>query len=181
MNKPADEHFIDDDTAPEEQSGPEEGMEEEEEQKDDPLADLQKRYDDLHESYLRLAADLENVRKRGVRDLEIRTKNLFTIFAKDLLEMADNFERALANEASHSEEGLLHLKKSLDSILERQKITSFASVGEQFDPSKHEAIAWIPSDKEEGTIIDVACRGYCKDDEEIIRHAKVIVSKGLEE
>ncbi len=179
MNKPADEHVIDDDTT-EEQSGPEPGMEEEETSMPDPLAELQQRYDELHENYLRLAADLENVRKRSIRDLEIRTKSVVSSFAKDLLEMSDNFERALSNEGSQSQEGLTHLKKALDSILDRQRIASFTSVGEQFDPSRHEAIAYIPSDKEEGIIIDVACRGYCKDDE-IIRHAKVIVSKGSQE
>lgn len=180
MNKPADEHVIDECSPENEQSEPEPEMECEEEISPDPLEELQRRYDELHESYLRLAADLENVRKRSIRDLEIRTKNIVSSFARDLLEMSDNFERAMACESESSKEEILKLKKALVSILDRQKITSFASVGEQFDPSKHEAIALVPSDKEEGTIIDVACRGYCKDDE-IIRHAKVIVSKGCEE
>ena len=49
-----------------------------------------------------------------------------------------------------------------------------------FDPERHEAVAYVPSEAEEGTVIDEAIRGYCMQDK-VIRCAKVVVSKGKEE
>ena len=61
--------------------------------------------------------------------------------------------------------------------MKRQGIDSFESVGEKFDPARHEAIAVISSTQEEGTICDQVCKGYCLQDK-VIRPAKVIVSQG---
>ena len=61
--------------------------------------------------------------------------------------------------------------------MKRQGLESFESVGEKFDPTRHEAIAMIPSDVDEGTICDQVCKGYCLQDK-VIRPAQVVVSQG---
>jgi len=62
-------------------------------------------------------------------------------------------------------------------VLKRQGVEAFESVGEKFDPSRHEAIAMVPSPKDEGVICDQVCKGYCLEDR-VIRPAQVVVSQG---
>lgn len=143
-----------------------------------PLEILQSDYDDLHDRYLRLAADFENFRKRSARDMEYRTTSAIERFAKDMLEVADSLDRALvAEEGTH--EGMSQIKKLLENVLERQGISPYESSGIPFDPSRHEAIAYVPSDNNEGTVCDEVCRGYCLNSK-VIRPAKVTVSRGKE-
>lgn len=143
-----------------------------------PLETLQIEYDDLHNRYLRLAADFENFRKRSAKDMEYRTTSAVERFAKDMLEVADNLDRALVAEGG-SHEGMNQIKKLLASVLERQGISPYDSKEGVFDPALHEAIAYIPSDKEEGTVCDEVCRGYSLNSK-VIRPAKVTVSRGPE-
>jgi molecular chaperone GrpE len=147
---------------------------------DDPLVSYQNQYSELLEKHLRLAADLENVRRRSVQDTEMKVTHAITNFARDLLEVADNFERALATQEGQIPEGIMQIKKQLKNVLEKQGIIAFSSPGNRFDPALHEAIAYIPSDTPEGTVIDEVCRGYTQYDH-VIRCAKVTVSKGNEE
>jgi molecular chaperone GrpE len=143
-----------------------------------PLEILQTEYDDLHDRYLRLAADFENFRKRSARDMELRTSSSIEQFAKDMLDVADSLDRALAaQDGSH--EGMNQIKKLLENVFLRQGITPYDSTGGAFDPARHEAIAYIPSDKDEGIVCDEVCRGYCLKNK-VIRPAKVMVSRGAE-
>jgi molecular chaperone GrpE len=143
-----------------------------------PLEILQAEYDELHDRYLRLAADFENFRKRSARDIEYRTTSAIEQFAKDMLEVADSLDRALQAEGG-AHEGMSQIKKLLENVLERQGISSYESSGTSFNPARHEAIAYIPSDKDEGTVCDEVCRGYCLNSK-VIRPAKVTVSRGNE-
>ena len=141
-----------------------------------PLDLLKAEYDDLNDKYLRLAADFENFRKRSVRDVEQRISQSLSQFARDMLEVADNLDRAIQAEGG-SHEGLVQIQKLLTQVMKRQGIESFEAVGERFDPSRHEAIAMVPSPNEEGTICDQICKGYCLKDK-VIRPAQVVVSQG---
>ena len=143
-----------------------------------PFEILQSDYDDLHDRFLRLAADFENFRKRSARDMEYRTTSVIERFAKDMLEVADSLDRALVAEGG-AHEGMSQIKKLLENVLERQGISPYDSAGVTFDPARHEAIAYVPSDKEEGTVCDEVCRGYCLNSK-VIRPAKVTVSRGKE-
>jgi molecular chaperone GrpE len=155
----------------------EETQEEVIQESDDPLASCQNQYSELLEKHLRLAADLENIRRRSAQDIDMQVTRAITNFARDLLEIADNFERALAVQEGQIPEGIMQIKKQLENVLEKQGITAFSSAGERFDPTLHEAIAYLSSDTPEGTVIDEVCRGY-KQHDRIIRCAKVTVSKG---
>ncbi|WP_292366934.1 MULTISPECIES: nucleotide exchange factor GrpE [unclassified Methanoculleus] len=144
------------------------------------LEELQKAYDDLNSRYLRLAADFDNYRKRTDRELDARTTFAIENFAVELLEVVDNFERAERADGAALTEGMEQIRKLFETILERHGITPIECRDLPFDPERHEAIAYVPSDAKEGTVIDEAVRGYCMQDK-VIRCAKVVVSRGLEE
>jgi molecular chaperone GrpE len=146
----------------------------------DPLTLCRNQCSDLQEKHLRLVADLENMRRRSVQDTEMQVNRAITAFARDLLEVADNFERALTAQECQIPEGILYIKKQFDTALEKQGIVAFSSSGEQFDPALHEAIAYVPSKEPQGTVIDEISRGYTRYDR-IIRCAKVTVSRGADE
>ena len=70
-------------------------------QKRDELAEQKKRCDELNDRYLRLAADFDNYRKRTARDHESLVQHANERFAVDILEIADNLERALKADDDH--------------------------------------------------------------------------------
>ncbi len=144
------------------------------------LEELQKAYDDLNSRHLRLAADFDNYRKRMARELDARTTFAIEEFAVELLDVVDNFERAERAEDAGLREGMEQIRKLFVTILERHGIRPIECRNLPFDPERHEAVAYIPSEAEEGTVIDEAIRGYCMQDK-VIRCAKVVVSKGKEE
>ncbi len=144
------------------------------------LEDLQKACDDLNSRYLRLAADFDNYRKRMARELDARTTFAIEDFAVELLEVVDNFERAEKADGASLTEGMEQIRKLFMTILERHGIGPIECWNLPFDPERHEAIAYVPSAAEEGTVIDEVVRGYCMQDK-VIRCAKVVVSRGLEE
>ena len=134
-------------------------------------------YAELNDQYLRLAADFENFKKRSARDREILVSCANERFALDILEVLDNFERAIQSDDAHLREGVLHIRQLLDTRLQRNGITPIDALKKQFNPAEHEAIAHITSDEPAGTVIDVILCGYRLNDK-VIRYAKVAVSKG---
>ena len=143
------------------------------------LEELQKAYDDLNQRYLRLAADFDNYRKRMARELDVQTTFAIEDFAVELLEVVDNFERAEQADGAGLKEGMKQIKKLFMTILDQHGIRPIESQDLPFDPEQHEAVAYVPSAAEEGTVIDEVLRGYCMQDK-VIRCAKVVVSKGKE-
>ena len=144
------------------------------------LEELQKAYDDLNSRYLRLAADFDNYRKRMAREIDTRTTFAIEEFAVELLDVMDNFERAEKTDGAGLREGMEQIRKLFATILERHGITPIECRNLPFDPERHEAIACVPSEATEGTVIDEAIRGYCMQDK-VIRYSKVVVSRGKEE
>jgi molecular chaperone GrpE len=143
------------------------------------LEQLQQEYEDLHERFLRLAADFDNFRKRTTRDFEAQAKFAIEEFAIELLEVIDNFERAAKAEEAGAGEGLAQIHKLFQAVLERHGIRPIESVGKRFNPAEHEAVVSLISDQEEGIVVEEFCKGYCMHDR-VIRCAKVAVSKGKE-
>ncbi len=140
--------------------------------------DLQKKaFSELNDRYLRLAADFENFKKRTARDREAITNLANERFAIDIIEVLDNFERAIKTDDAHLREGIVQIQHLLASQLERHGITPLESLKKPFNPAEHEAIAYVPSEEKEGIVVDEVARGYRMHDK-VIRHAKVAVSKG---
>lgn len=136
-----------------------------------------KRYDELNDQYLRLAADFDNFRKRSARERETILHYANERFAVDMLEVIDNLDRAARSDDASLREGLKQIRELCSSVLQRHGITPIEVLTKKFDPAEHEAIAHVPSDYEEGVVIDEAARGYRMHDK-VIRFAKVTVSKG---
>jgi molecular chaperone GrpE len=132
---------------------------------------------ELNDRYLRLAADFENFKKRTARDREMTTNFANERFAVDIIEVLDNFERAIRADDAHLREGIVQIQHLLCSQLLRHGITAVDALHKPFNPAEHEAIAHVPSEEKEGIIVDEVARGYRMHDK-VIRHAKVAVSKG---
>jgi molecular chaperone GrpE len=136
-----------------------------------------KAFAELNDQLLRLAADYENFKKRTARERETLISLAIERFAIDLLEVVDNFERALKTDDTHLREGILQIRQLLNAQLLRNGITPLDAQKKLFNPAEHEAIAHVTSEEPAGTVIDEVSRGYRMHDK-VIRYAKVAVSKG---
>jgi molecular chaperone GrpE len=141
------------------------------------LEEQKRAYAELNDRFLRLAADFENFKKRSVREQEIFVSLANERFAVDILEVLDNFERAIKSDDAHLREGVHQIQQLLDTRLLHNGIIPVDALKKQFNPAEHEAIAHIPCDEPAGTVIEVVARGYRLNDK-VIRFAKVAVSKG---
>ncbi len=132
------------------------------------------------ESYLRLAADFDNYRKRVAREHAELTTRANERLVNELLPVLDDLERALEAAAQHEEakleEGVQLVHRSLASLLERHGLSEIATEG-AFDPHVHEALLAQPGEgAEEGAVLQVLQKGYRLGDK-VLRPARVIVAE----
>ncbi len=131
---------------------------------------------------LRLAAELENFKKRIEREKAEHMKYALEAFAKELLPFLDNLERAVdaAKESKDIDKLIDGLELTLSGYLktlERFGLKVFASEGQRFDPNLHEALTVEMTDEfEDNTVIKQLLKGYTLH-EKVLRPALVIVSK----
>jgi molecular chaperone GrpE len=127
---------------------------------------------------LRLAADFENYKKRAARERSEYTALANLRLIGELLPILDDLERALTAAEQHEEaqleEGVRLVHRSLAGLLERHGVTAIDTEG-KFDPHVHEALLSQPSEAEEGSVLDVAQKGY-KLGERVVRPARVVVA-----
>ena len=128
----------------------------------------------------RLAADFDNYRKRTARDQASLVARAHERLVKELLPVLDDLERALVAADEHEEaqlvEGVKLVHRSLREALEREGLVEIETDG-RFDPHVHEALLAQPSEREEGSVIDVLQKGYRLGDR-VLRPARVVVSAG---
>ena len=133
------------------------------------------------EAMLRMQADMENTRKRLVRDSEKTRRFALERIMKDLLQVVDSMERGLQTEAEAATvESLLEGQgltlKMLTKVLADHNLELVDPVGEPFNPEYHEAVTLIPSpDHEEGSVVEVLQKGY-KLHDRLVRPAMVVVA-----
>jgi len=137
---------------------------------------------------LRLAAEMENLRKRSEREKAEATLYAATNFARDLLPVADSMSRALQalpqEERDHAGEiernlitGVELTERELLSVFQRHGIRKLEVVGQKFDPNFHQAIFEVPTDeKPAGTVMQEMQSGYAVGDR-CLRPAMVGVAK----
>ena len=150
---------------------------------EEPLSELelaQREATENLERYVRVAAELDNVRKRGARELENARKYGQERLAQGLLPVRDSLEAGVAAADKSDVEALLEGKRAtlrlLDSALEQAGIVEFDPEGEPFDPARHEAMTMQPSaTAEPNTVLTVIQKGYSIHDR-LLRPARVIVS-----
>jgi molecular chaperone GrpE len=130
--------------------------------------------------YLRLVADFDNFRKRTAQEVERRASGQKEGFIKELLPAIDNLERALAVGDSASTEQLRHgvqmTLQQLHQLLRDHGIERDESLGQHFDPHRHEAIrTGHDPTKPDQSVLEVFQRGYRRG-AEVFRPAKVVVN-----
>lgn len=125
----------------------------------------------------RALADLENYRRRFDRELGRLREQEREAVLRDLLPVVDNLERALAApDADTWRAGVQQVHRLLVGVLKRYGAEPVTDEGKPFDPTWHDVVATTPADAEEGTIVQVAERGYRMGDRPL-RHARVVVAK----
>ena len=132
------------------------------------------------ESYLRLAADFDNYRKRVAREQVDLTRRANERLLNELLPVLDDLERALEAAAEHEEakleEGVRLVHRSLLGLVERHGLSEIETEG-AFDPHVHEALLAQPGEgAEEGSVLQVLQKGY-KLGDKVLRPARVIVAE----
>jgi molecular chaperone GrpE len=129
---------------------------------------------------LRLAADLDNYKKRAARERAEYVARANERLLKELLPVLDDLERALNSAEEHEEaqleEGVRLVHRSLASLLQRNGVEEISTEG-KFDPHVHEALLAQPAeDREHGDVLDVIQKGY-KLGDLVVRPARVIIAE----
>ena len=131
--------------------------------------------------YLRLNADMENMKRRMHKDQEMQSNRVMGDLFNDLLPIVDNFDRALqASDADPAQDPLMHglmlIRKEFAQVLERYGVREMTEI-QMFDPELHEAVSQLPADDltPSGTILTVLEKGYWYKDQ-VLRYAKVTVA-----
>ncbi len=138
---------------------------------------------EARQDMLRMQADMDNLRKRLIREHEKTRLRTLERFMGDLLPVRDSLERGLEAAADPTvtvealTEGKQLIMKMLTKAMSDNGLKTIDPVGEAFDPEKHEAMTMFPSEQhDENTVIDVLEKGYQLHDR-LLRPAKVVVSR----
>lgn len=155
-----------------------EGMVEEE--ASDELVKAQEEAAQYKEAALRAQADAQNIRRRAELDVEKAHKFALEKFAKSVITVADNLERALSSaegaEADPLREGVELTYKDLVETLARFDVVAVDPQGEPFNPELHQAMTMVPNpNMEPNTVMDVVQKGYTLNGR-LLRPAMVVVS-----
>ncbi|KKX31806.1 nucleotide exchange factor GrpE [Rhizobium sp. LC145] len=155
----------------------------------DPLEVLKAENAELRDRFLRLAADMDNLRRRTEREIKDAKSYSVAGFARDMLAVSDNLRRALdavptemraAADAGLTTllEGVEMTERSMLSALERHGVKKIEAEGEKFDPHFHQAMFEIPNaEVPNNTVMQVVQAGYTIG-ERVLRPALVGVAKG---
>jgi molecular chaperone GrpE len=148
---------------------------------DDDVAALRQDRDDLQDRLLRSAAEFDNFRKRTERERRELSDAVAADLIRDLLPVADDLERALAASTETADpalrSGVELIHRQLLEALKRRGAEPFDTVGEDFDPLWHEAVASEPAgDRRDGEIVAEIRKGY-RIGPRLIRPAMVKVAK----
>jgi molecular chaperone GrpE len=155
----------------------------------DPIDVLKSENADLKDKYLRLAAEMDNLRRRTEREVKDAKTYSAASFARDMLSVSDNLRRALdaipaearaAGEAGFMAlvEGVEMTERAMLAALERHGVKKIQPMGQKFDPNFHQAMFEVPNaDMPNNTVIQVVQDGYVIG-ERVLRPAMVGVAKG---
>jgi molecular chaperone GrpE len=143
--------------------------------------EFQAQIDKLQDQLLRGQADLENFRRRSLREADEARRFQSMPVVRDLLPALDNLDRAIqaaeqTGDVSNLLEGIRMVSQQLSGILKGHAAQPISAEGQIFDPNLHEALSQVAtSDHPPMTVIQVVESGYVMHDR-IVRPAKVIVS-----
>lgn len=145
------------------------------------LAAAEKELTEHREAMLRMQAEMENLRKRLIRDLERSRLRALEGFMADLLPVRDSLERGLETDDETAtveamKEGKALIIRMLNKVLEDHGLVVIDPQGEPFNPELHEAMTVQPSaEHAPNTVLDVLEKGF-QLHQRLIRPARVVVS-----
>lgn len=140
------------------------------------LNDLLSEYSKKSESYIRLAAEFDNYKKRTQKEKKELVDNTKSKTISSVLDIDNDISIAIRSiKNKEAKEGLQLILKKLENFLKSQGIESIQT--ENYDPDVHEVISVIESDEEK--IIDVISKGY-KINDKVFRHPKIVLGKNNE-
>jgi molecular chaperone GrpE len=147
---------------------------------------LEKKIEELNDKLLRSLAENQNLRKIHEKEREDLIKYSSSSFAREILNLADNLERAFGlfkdNPKFKSDEfkdtmlGIELIEKELINSFDKNGIKSFESIGKKFDPNFHQALNEVESEQDDGMVINEIQKGYMLNDR-LLRPALVSISK----
>jgi molecular chaperone GrpE len=150
------------------------------------LADLLKELEEVRQHVLYAQAETQNVRRRLEQEKQTAATYAATGFARDMLSVKDNLDRALAaipDDLRQDERmkaliaGIEATGRELDTVFQRNGIARIEALGQPLDPHRHQAMVEIPSgDSEPGSIVQEMQAGYMIKDR-LLRPALVGVAK----
>ena len=143
----------------------------------DIIEQLNKQIIELNDKYLRVAAELENTRRRAALDVESISRNRAMSVAEKILPVMDAVQSALKH--NPKDEGIQTMQRALQNAFAQIGITEIKSVGEILNPQFHNAIQIVDKPDEKtptNTIIEEMQTGYMYGDT-VLRNAMVVVSK----
>jgi molecular chaperone GrpE len=130
------------------------------------LREAEEKAKDNHDLFLRERADLENFKRRMQREQAESIRFANEPLLRDLLPVVDNLERAVAHAQGGGNgqplvEGVALVLRTFSSILEKYGVSRQTTIGEPFDPNKHEAMAQVESaELAPNTVVDEHLAGY---------------------
>ena len=130
------------------------------------------------DKYLRLAAEYDNYRKRTAKEKESIYADAKLDTVKPFLDVADNLDRAVSQfeEGDPHRQGMELICKQFAAVLEKLGVTEIPSLGQTFDPEKHNAVMHIDDENfGENTVAEVFQKGYQLGDK-VVRFAMVKVA-----
>ncbi len=141
------------------------------------LEQKDKANEELTDTLKRLQAEFENYKKRVEKEKMEFVKYAHAEVIASMLPVLDSFEIALKNTIDKEKfvEGMKIVYAQLHSLLEAEGLSPIKSVGENFDPYKHEVLMKEESDKPDGTILEEFQKGYMLNDK-VLRFSKVKIS-----
>jgi molecular chaperone GrpE len=151
----------------------------------DRLGELEKELEEVRQHVLYAQAETQNVRRRLEQEKTAATQYAATAFARDMLSVKDNLERALSviPEDLRGDErmkgliaGIEATGRELDAAFQRHGVVRIEAMGKALDPHFHQAMIEVPSDEEPGTIVQEMQAGYTIKDR-LLRPALVGVAK----
>ncbi|MDE0932872.1 MAG: nucleotide exchange factor GrpE [Novosphingopyxis baekryungensis] len=157
-------------------------------QEHDRLAELENQIAEARQNVLYAQAETQNVRRRAEKDAADARNYAATGFARDVLSVNDNLQRALdaiPSEVRDEEKwrglitGIEATGRELESVFKKHGIERVAAKGLPLDPNMHQAMMEIPSDEEPGTVVQEIQAGYMIKDR-LLRPALVGVAKKAE-
>ena len=147
---------------------------------------VEKQIEELNDKLLRSLAENQNLRKIHEKEKEDLIKYSSSSFAREILNLADNLERAFglfkespkfkSDEFKDIMLGIELIEKELINSFDKNGIKSFESIGKKFDPNFHQALNEVESEEETGTVINEIQKGYMLNDR-LLRPALVSISK----